>query len=130
MPDTKTNQAQYPQGSQQKPGLGFPIARIVGIISLGCGVILEWAMGPCEGKKSGENSMLWTMGASLNAGDIVLADRYYAGYCTLARLLSLGVDVVTRQHQLPHTDFRRGQRLGKHDHVVTWTRPQRPAWMD
>lgn len=130
MPDTKTNQAQYPQGSQQKPGLGFPIARIVGIISLGCGAILEWAMGPCEGKKSGENSMLWTMGASLNAGDIVLADRYYAGYFTLARLLSLGVDVVTRQHQLRHTDFRRGQRLGKHDHAVTWTRPQRPAWMD
>lgn len=130
MPDTRTNQTQYPQGSQQKAGLGFPIARIVGIISLGCGAIVEWAMGPCEGKKSGENSMLWTMGAALNPGDIVLADRYYAGYFTLARLLGLGVDVVTRQHQLRHTDFRRGQRLGKHDHVVTWIRPQRPAWMD
>lgn len=130
MPDTRTNQRKYPQGSQQKPGLGFPIARIVGIISLGCGAILEWTMGPCEGKKSGENSMLWTMEASLNAGDIVLADRYYAGYFTLARLLGLGVDVVTRQHQLRHTDFRRGQHLGKHDHVVTWIRPQRPAWMD
>jgi hypothetical protein len=63
MPDTRTNQTQYPQGSQQKAGLGFPIARIVGIILLGCGAIVEWAMGLCEGKKSGENSMLWTMGA-------------------------------------------------------------------
>lgn len=87
-------------------------------------------MGPCEGKKSGENSMLRTMGASLNAGDIALADRYYAGYFTLARLHGLGVDVVTRQHQLWHTGFRRGQGLGKHDHVVTWIRPQRPVWMD
>ncbi len=130
MPDTRANQSEFPQGSQQKPGLGFPIARIVGIISLGCGAILDWAMGPCEGKKSGENSMLWTMGAALNPGDIALVDRYYAGYFTLARLLSLGVDVVTRQHQLRHTDFRRGRQLGKHDHVVTWLRPQRPAWMD
>lgn len=130
MPDTQANQSAFPQGSQQKPGLGFPIARIVGIISLGCGAVLEWVMGPCEGKKSGETSMLRTMGAALNTGDIVLADRYYAGYFTLARLLSLGVDVVTRQHQLRHTDFRRGRQLGKHDHVVTWLRPQRPAWMD
>ena len=130
MPDTKTNQAAYPQVSQQKAGLGFPIARLVGIISLGCGTILEYAVGPCEGKKSGETSMLAAMGAGLGRGDIVLADRYYAGYFTLARLLARGVDVVTRQHQLRHTRFQRGKHLGKCDHVVQWPRPPRPAWMD
>ena len=37
MPDTDDNQAAYPQQSTQKPGLGFPIARIVGLLSLaGC----------------------------------------------------------------------------------------------
>ena len=130
MPDTVLNQRAYPQVSQQKAGLGFPIARMVGIISLGCGAILEWAVGPCEGKSSGETSMLWHMGAGLGAGDIVLADRYYAGYFMLARLLSQGVDVVTRQHQLRHTRFQRGTHLGKCDHVVLWPRPPRPAWMD
>jgi hypothetical protein len=37
---------------------------------------------------------------------------------------------VRRKHQLRHSDFRRGRRLGKHDHLIIWTRPQRPAWMD
>lgn len=74
--------------------------------------------------------MLWNMEAGLGSGDIVLADRYYAGYFMLARLLSQGVDVVTRQHQLRHTRFQRGEHLGKCDHVVHWPRPPRPAWMD
>ena len=130
MPDTAANQQTYPQVTQQKAGLGFPIVRMVGIISLGCGAILEWALGPCEGKKSGETSMVWTMGAGLGNGDIVLADRYYAGYFMLARLLAQGVDVVTRQHQLRHTRFQRGVHLGKCDHIVLWQRPPRPAWMD
>lgn len=74
--------------------------------------------------------MLWKMGAGLGTGDIVLADRYYAGYFMLARLLAQGVDVVTRQHQLRHTRFQRGVHLGKCDHIVLWPRPPRPAWMD
>lgn len=130
MPDTAANQDAYPQVSQQKCGVGFPIVRMVGIISLGCGAIVEWALGPCEGKKSGETSMLRNMGAGLVAGDIVLADRYYAGYFMLAWLRSRGVDVVTRQHQLRQTNFRRGEHLGKCDHVVLWLRPPRPNWMD
>jgi len=130
MPDTAANQAAFPQGPQQKAGIGFPIARIVGIISLGCGALLEWLAGPCEGKYSGETSMLRQMGQTLKPGDIVLADRYYAGYFMLAHLLGLGVDVVVRQHQLRHTNFRRGAHLGQRDHIVHWARPQRPVWMD
>ena len=127
---TGANQAVFPQVPQQKTGVGFPIARIVGIISLGCGALLEWALGPCEGKKSGETSMLRRMGETLRRGDIVLADRYYAGYFMLAHLLELGVDIVVRQHQLRHTNFRCGEHLGTRDHLVSWVRPQRPVWMD
>jgi hypothetical protein len=47
----------------------------------------------------------------------------------VARLLARGVDFVSRQHQLRHTDFERGQRLGKCDHVAQWSRPVRPKWM-
>jgi hypothetical protein len=129
MPDTDTNQTSYPQSSQQQPGLGFPIMRIVGIISLGCGAVLDWASGACEGKLTGETAMMRQLDTALNPGDILLMDRYYSGYFTLARLLARGVDFVSRQHQLRHTDFQRGQRLGKGDHVAQWSRPVRPKWM-
>ncbi|QDV19819.1 Transposase DDE domain protein [Gimesia panareensis] len=41
-----------------------------------------------------------------------------------------GTDVCARLHQRRHSDFRRGRRLGKYDHLIIWTRPQRPKWMD
>ena len=130
MPDTQSNQEVFPQPRGQKAGLGFPIARLVGIVSLSCGAVLEWAIGPCEGKKTGETAMLWGVMDTLCQGDVVIADRYFAGYFGIARLWQRGVDVLIRQHQRRHTDFRRGRRLGKRDHVVTWARPQRPSWMD
>jgi len=130
MPDTRENQARFPQHREQRAGLGFPLARMVAIVSLSCGAVLEWAIGPCEGKQTGETALLWQLAPKLRRGEVVIADRYYAGYFMIARLMQLGVDVVIRQHQLRHTDFRRGLRLGTRDHVVSWVRPQRPAWMD
>jgi len=130
MSDTEPNQTRFPQSHTQKAGLGFPVARLVAIVSLSCGAVMEWMAGPCEGKGSGETSMLWALADGLRSGDVVLADRYYAGYFMLAMLMQRGVDVVVRQHQLRHTDFRRGKRLGKCDHLVEWPRGPRPAWMD
>jgi hypothetical protein len=130
MPDTVANQRAFPQSREQKPGLGFPLARLVGIVSLSCGAVLEWASGPCEGKNTGETALLWALMDRLAPGDVIVADRYFAGYFGIARLRQQGVDVLIRQHQRRHTDFRRGARLGKRDHVVSWARPQRPAWMD
>jgi hypothetical protein len=130
MPDTVANQEKFPQNHGQRLGLGFPLARVVGIVSLSCGAVLEWASGACEGKQTGETALLWQLAQKLSRGDVVIADRYYAGYFMIARLMQLGVDVVIRQHQLRHTDFRRGVRLGARDHVVSWVRPHRPAWMD
>jgi hypothetical protein len=130
MPDTEANQRAFPQSREQKPGLGFPLARLLGIVSLSCGAVLEWASGPCEGKNTGETALLWSLMDRLAPGDVVVADRYFAGYFGIARLREQGVDVLIRQHQRRHTDFRRGRRLGKRDHVVSWARPQRPSWMD
>ncbi len=130
MPDTPANQAEFPQSRTQQPGLGFPLTRLLAIISLSCGSVLEWATGPCEGKRTGETALLWQLAHRLRPGDVVIADRYFSGYFLLAWLIQHGVDVVVRQHQLRHTDFRRGRRLGAKDHVVAWARPQRPAWMD
>lgn len=130
MPDTAQNQVRFPQSREQKPGLGFPLARLVAVVSLSCGAVLAWASGPCEGKETGETALLWGLARRLCPGDVVVADRCYAGYFMIALLVLLGVDVVIRQHQRRVTDFRRGERLGVRDHVVSWVRPQRPAWMD
>jgi hypothetical protein len=129
MPDTPENQAAYPQQENQKPGCGFPIARIVVIFSLAVGVVLEAAIGKYQGKQTGENSLFRTLYGALSAGDVILADRYFSGWCDIALPLERGVDMVVRKHQLRATDFRVGQRLGKDDHLISWQRPPRPSWM-
>jgi hypothetical protein len=130
MPDTQANQARFPQHRSQRPGLGFPVARLVAVVSLSCGALLDWTLAACEGKNTGETALLWRLLPQLSRGDVVLADGYYCGYFLIARLIELGVDVVMPQHHLRQTDFRRGERLGARDHVVHWRRPQRPGWMD
>lgn len=130
MPDTEDNQARYPQSGVQAPGLGFPLAMLVALISLSTGAVLRWAVGPCRGKQTGEQALFRTLMPHLAAGDVILADRYHCNYFTVALLAERGVDLVTRQHQLRITDFRRGHRLGRRDQLVDWIRPQRPSWMD
>jgi hypothetical protein len=58
MPDTPKNQQAYPQHPNQKPGCGFPIARIVVLLSLATGAALDLAIGPWSGKLTGENTLL------------------------------------------------------------------------
>ncbi len=78
MPDTAENQKAYRQHTAQKQGLGFPVARVTGLI---------------------------------------------------CALMIIGVDICFRKHQSRHTDFRKGRRLGKYDHVVSWKKGVRPEWM-
>ena len=130
MPDTPANQAEYPQSGEQKPGLGFPLTMLVALISLSTGAVLRWANGSCRGKGTGEQALFRSLMPHLTEGDIILADRYYCTYFTVAMLIERGVDILTRQHQRRFTDFRKGTRLGKRDRLVTWDRPQRPRWMD
>ncbi len=131
MPDTPENQLAYPQHNVQKPGLGFPIARLVVIFSLSVGSVLEFAMGRYQGKRSGENQLFRSLLDGLESDDILLADCHYGSYYDLAMLAQRGVDLVTRQHQMRKADFRSGQRLGRRDHLVSWRKPtQCPYWMD
>jgi hypothetical protein len=130
MPDTPENQAAYPQPSIQKAGCGFPVARVVVLIALATGVVLDAAIGRCSGKLTGESTLLRGLHDRLKRDDIVLADRYYCSYFEIALLKAQGVDLVTRQNVGRTVDFRRGRRLGKDDHLVEWSRPQRASWMD
>jgi hypothetical protein len=130
MPDTAANQADYPQPATQQPGLGFPIARLVVLMSLATAMIKDMAMGPYAGKETGETALLRQLLERFQAGDILLADRYYCSYFMIALLLERGIDFVVRLHQARTADFRRGRRLGAGDHLVDWQRPAKPEWMD
>jgi len=130
MPDTPANQKAYPQQAAQKKSLGFPILRLVGLISLSCGAVLDIATGPYRGKRTGETALLRQVLGSLRSGDILLADAIFSNYWTIALLLEGGVDYLGRLEGMRRVDFRRGQRLGRYDHVVSWSKPHRPAWMN
>jgi DDE family transposase len=130
MPDTAENQREYPQPPSQKPGLGFPIIRMVVLLSLATAALQDLAYGPYEGKETGETSLFRTMLERLDKESIILADRYYCSYFLIALLQKHGVDVVFRIHHRRVYDFRRGRRLGHDDHIVRWPKPQRPDWMD
>jgi hypothetical protein len=129
MPDTEANQKAYPQEPGQKKGLGFPIMRLVGLISLSCGAVLDVAMARYSGKRTGETSLLRELFGRLQAGDILLADAMFSNYWTIAMLLIRGVDIVSRHDGKRKLDFRTGRRLGRYDHVVDWPKPQSPSWM-
>ena len=130
VPDTEENQRAWPQSRAQKPGLGFPILRMVILFSLATAAVSGVAVGPFKGKQTGEPALLRTLLDRLQPGDVFLGDCGFCSYAMLALLLLRQVDVVVRQHQCRHTDFRLGRRLGKEDHLVDWQRPSCPTWMD
>ena len=104
--------------------------RLVVLLGLATGACVGVAVGPYQGKQTGETALFRQLLGQLRRGDVLVADRHYCSYFMVALARSLGVDVVFRLHQRRHYDFRRGQRLGRDDHVVTWSRPERPEWMD
>jgi hypothetical protein len=129
-PDTPENQTVYPQPSSQKPGLGFPMIRLVVLLTFATASLVGTACGPRRGKETGEPALFRQLLDRLRTGDVVVADRYYCSYWMVTLLWQRGVDVVFRLHQRRGYDFRRGRRLGTGDHIVVWSKPERPAWMD
>ena len=132
MPDTPANQSAYPQPRSQQPGLGFPLCRVVGLVCLGSGALLDVAIGRCRGKGSDEQSLLRSILGRLERGDLLLGDAFYATYFLLCTLSERGIDAVFEQHgaRRRSTDFRCGQRLGERDHLIVLTKPiVKPHWM-
>jgi hypothetical protein len=130
MPDTAANQACYSQPSSLAVGVGSPLARLVGVICLSTGALLDAAMGPHAGKGTSELGLLRKLVSAFSAGDVMLADAFYCNFFLIAALQALGVDVLFAQNGARNTDFRRGEKLGTRDHRVSWPKPKaRPEWM-
>ena len=100
------------------------------MLSLATACVMNAAIGPYQGKETGERALFRTLFASLATGDIAVMDRYYCSFLMIALLAAQGTQTCARKHHLRHSDFRRGRRLGKYDHLIEWTRPPRPEWMN
>lgn len=130
MPDTPENQEAYPQQASQREGLGFPVARLVVLMSLATAMLCGMAIGPYSGKETGELALLRDLVDQLNPQDILLTDRYFCSYFMIAMLLGRNVAFVSRLHHARKEDAYRIKRLGKRSDLVEWPRPDRPDWMD
>ena len=120
LPDTKKNQKRYPQSSSQKPGCGFPLLKFLVLFSLSSGAILRVATGQW---RHHDVRLLHGLLEALQKGDILLGDRAYGDYLTMATLPQQGVDVVARLHGARKVDFRKAvKRLGRHDGLFEWSK--------
>jgi hypothetical protein len=128
LPDTPENQRRYPQPSTQKPGCGFPVMKVMALFSLTSGALLHVIEESLHWHDVRLFRRLWDF---LCRNDIVVGDRAFSDYVSLASLPQKAVDVICRLPQTRRPDFRRGQqRLGKHDALFTWTKPSlRPNYL-
>jgi hypothetical protein len=129
LPDTKKNNEAYPKHSNKKEGIGFPQIRLVGVLSLITGKVIDYALDANKGKGTGEISLLRRILNSINEQDIVVADRLYCNFFLIHDLKNKNVDVIVPGHAQRRSDFRKGKRLGKKDHITVWKKPKRPEWM-
>jgi hypothetical protein len=130
MPDTPENRGEYPLTYNQKPGTSFPVARIAAIISLSCGAILNLGICRYAGKGQSELGLLRRLWGMFQPGDVMVADRLMCAWTEMVMLKQRGIDTVCRLTSHRTSDFRRGERLGKDDHIVEWIKPGKPRSID
>src|SRR5438105_3176303 len=85
MPDTPANRRAYPKSKELPAGVGFPLLRLVVVFSLAAGAALEAALGPRCGRGRGEQSLFRSLWEQYQAGDVLLGDRLFGDFFTLAR---------------------------------------------
>jgi hypothetical protein len=125
LPDTPQNQDAYPQPSQQKPGCGFPVLKLVALMSLSTGALVTSTSGTLRDDEQPLFHRLWP---ALQRGDVVLGDRAFGSFATMALLGQRGIDLVVRRHGARKD--QKGLRLGKNDVLVDWKATPRPRWLD
>jgi Transposase DDE domain len=124
-PDSAANQKACPQQSVQKPGCGFPLLRVLALLSLATGLLTAWTIGNLH---QSELALLRTLWDCLQPGDILLADRGFCSWGLLAMCLQRNVHAVFRVKGPRRKDFRYGKRLSRDERLVQWKKPKERAW--
>jgi hypothetical protein len=128
MPDTAKNQERFPQPRGQKPGCGFPVARMVVVFSMLTGAVLRASW---DSLRVSERTLFRRLWDVFEKGDIVVADRGFCSFADFWMLAQHGVDSIMRKHQGRTVGERTLRKLGKNDRLVVWLRSRvRPKWLD
>lgn len=127
--DTAENQAELPQPSVQKPGCGFPVMSVAGLINLSHGGWEAMTTGPAY---EHDLAMARRMLDHVGEGDLLLGDRMYCSYRFFAETRERGAHLLARLHQAREVklDWRKGRKISPHERLVTWTRPTFSAVRD
>ncbi len=150
MPDTPTLQDAFGQPNVQRPGCGFPVARLLGLFHAGTGVLLKLVVAPLL---THDLARVQAVHPALHPGDVLVADRGLCSYAHLALLVQAGVHAVLRVGARQIVDFTPGRAfvkpsvrrtsavrgiprsrwrktLGVDDQLVTWLKPKTcPSWL-
>lgn len=122
MPDTPANQAIYPQESQQKPGCGFPLLRMVSVACLASGAVVDFATQPL---RSNDVQLFNQLRPDLRPNDLLIGDRGLCSYAQIALSRAADVHVIFRLHQGrpgKRSCLKRIKKLGKGDWLAEWKR--------
>jgi hypothetical protein len=118
MPDTPPLRAHFGLQRNQKPGVGYPVAKILGLLDAATGLFVN-----VMAYRLFTHDMRGVIGLhpALARGDILVGDRAFCSFVHFCLLSGAGVSACCRLHQRRKVD-----RLG----VRRWNKPQEPpAWM-
>lgn len=120
--DTLENQLEYPQPSSQKPGCGFPVMGMVGMLNMSHGGWEGFTTGIWKEHDARAAQRLLRY---VQKDDLILADRAFCSYELIARIQKRGGQCLMRLHQARHRklDWRRGKKLSNFERLVTWQKP-------
>jgi hypothetical protein len=119
MPDTPELAAHFDLAPGTKPGVGYPMGKLMGLLDAATGMFVSLLALPLFEHDSRAGVTLHSM---LQAGDILLADRAFCSYAHLALLQLRGVFACMRLHQC---------RKNKTGGMQRWQKPDKPpAWME
>src|SRR5919198_2220882 len=110
MPDTPTLQEAFGQPTEQRPGCGFPVARLLGLFPAGTGVLLKLVVAPLL---THDLARVQAVHPSLQPGDVLVADRGLCSYAHLALLAQAGLHAVLRVGARQIVDFTPGRPFVK-----------------
>lgn len=96
MPDEPELFEHYGRGRSRGKSYRYPLARLVTFALANTMTVIGYMLGRYD---QGETGMAQQLLALLRAGDLLVADRCYAGAHFYARYLASGVEFLTRLHQ-------------------------------
>lgn len=121
MPDTPANQALWPQQASQKPGCGFPQARVCACFCLQTGALLSYRVG---NRKQQELPLLRQQWETFQSGDIFLGDKGFCSYYDVWKFQQRGVDsILTLARRTPVETSSAIKVLGPDDLLIQWPKP-------